>query len=203
MRTKPYSGVRAGKYRYYKHTICYSGVMYEEAGNYAFVDGQNLHLGTTKHPDEPWSVDLARLRVYLKEKYSVIKAFYYLGFVGESFNDLYEEIQSAGFILMFREHNPAMKSIKKGNVDTEIVFDCMRRIYKKEDFSKVVLVSGDGDYYRMVSFLREEGRLEKVLFPNHQASSLYNKKMRTHFCVNLSETDIRKKIMKDKKKRAT
>lgn len=104
---------------------------------------------------------------------------------------------------MFREHNPAMKSIKKGNVDTEIVFDCMRRIYKKEDFSKVVLVSGDGDYYRMVSFLREEGRLEKVLFPNHQASSLYNKKMRTHFCVNLSETDIRKKIMKDKKKRAT
>lgn len=25
--------------------------MYEETGNYAFVDGQNLHLGTTKHPE--------------------------------------------------------------------------------------------------------------------------------------------------------
>lgn len=117
-------------------------------GNYAFVDGQNLYLGTTKHPDDPWSVDLARFRVYLEQKYLVSKAFYYLGYVDELLNDLYEEIQAAGFILIFREHNPAMKSAKKGNVDTEIVFDCMKRLYKQENFNKVVLVSGDGDYYR-------------------------------------------------------
>lgn len=165
--------------------------------NYAFVDGQNLHLGTTKHPDQPWQVDLARFRVYLTQKYSVAKAFYYLGFVDESLNPLYEEIQAAGFILIFREHNPAMKSIKKGNIDTEIVFDCMRRLYKEEDFTKIVLVSGDGDYYRLVTFLHAEGRLEKVLFPNHNASSLYKKLTRKYF-DNLSKDDTKKKIGKRK-----
>jgi uncharacterized LabA/DUF88 family protein len=140
---------------------------------------------------------LARFRIYLEKKYLVTKAFYYLGFVDETLNPLYEEIQAAGFILVFREHNPAMKSIKKGNVDTEIVFDCMRRLYKKEPFDNVVLVSGDGDYYRMVSFLREEGRLEKVLFPNHNASSLYKSLTRKYF-DNLSNEDTKKKIAKRK-----
>lgn len=165
--------------------------------NIAFVDAQNLYLGTTKHPEYPWQIDLARFRVYLEKKYDVTKAFYYLGFVDESLNTLYEEIQSAGFILVFREHNPAMKSIKKGNVDTEIVFDCMHRLYRRDDFDKVVLVSGDGDYYRLVSFLCDEGRLKKVLFPNHNASSLYKKLTREYF-ANLSDKDTIKKIEKRK-----
>lgn len=164
-----------------------------EPHNLAFVDGQNLYLGTTKHPNTPWRVDLARFRIYLEKKYQVTKAYYYLGFVSDDRGDLYEEIQSAGFILIFREHSPAMKSVKKGNVDTEIVFDVMKAVYKKDDFDRVVLVSGDGDYYRMVSFLLEEGKLEKVLFPNHRASSLYNKITRKYF-DNLSNEDTKRKI---------
>ena len=142
--------------------------------NIAYIDGQNLHLATTKHPDSPWKVDLARFRIYLERKYNVDRAYYYLGYVSDELDDMYEEIQAAGFILRFREHNPAMKSIKKGNVDTEIVFDVMRSLYKKDDFEKVLLVSGDGDYYRMVSFLIDEDRLKKLLFPDRKrASSLY------------------------------
>lgn len=172
-----------------------------QQNNVAFVDGQNLHLGTRKHPTAPWCVDLARFRIYLQEKYNVTRAYYYLGFVSDELNDLYEKIQTAGFILRFREHNPAMQSIKKGNVDTEIVFDVMKSIYKSDDFNKIVLVSGEGDYYRMTRFLLEEGKLEKILFPNKNASSLYKKRMRTHFCINLSETDIQKKIgLKQKEK---
>jgi len=67
-----------------------------------------------------------------------------------------------------------MMSKKKGNVDTDIVFDIMKRIYKKEPFNKIVLVAGDGDYKMLVDFLIEEERFEKILFPNKQfASSLY------------------------------
>lgn len=46
--------------------------------NIAYIDGQNLYMGTTKR-DPVWLVDLARFRTYLREKYHVKKAYYYLG----------------------------------------------------------------------------------------------------------------------------
>ncbi len=163
--------------------------------NIAYIDGQNLFMGTTKR-DPSWRVDLSKLRIYLFRKYNVSKAYYYLGFVqdGEKFESLYEEIQSAGFILVFREHNSAMLGTKKGNVDSDIIFSIMKRIYRQEEFDKIVLVSGDGDYKMVVDFLIEEKRLEKVLFPKRKyASSLYKSIGSTHY-ADLSEPDVRKKI---------
>lgn len=165
--------------------------------NIAYIDGQNLYMGTTKREPE-WEVDLARFRVYLEKKYNVSKAYYYLGYVqdGATFEKLYEEIQSAGFILVFREHNSAMKGTKKGNVDADIIFSIMKRMYKQEKFDKVVLVSGDGDYKKLVDFLIEEGKLEKVLFPKQRyASSLYNS-IGEWYRADLSDQNTRKKIGK-------
>ena len=71
---------------------------------------------------------------------------------------------------------------KKGNVDSDIIFDIMKRIYQKESFDKIVLVSGDGDYKMLVDFLIKEGRFKKILFPNKNfASSLYKKITRVYF----------------------
>lgn len=172
--------------------------MEKERRNYAFIDGQNLYMGTAKREADPWKIDLVRFRVYLEQKYNVGKAYYFLGFVHEGNNDLYEEIQSAGFVLIFREHNPAMLGTKKGNVDTDIVFHIMKKLYKNESFDRVVLVSGDGDYKQLVDFLIEEGRLEKILFPDKgRASSLYKKITRKYF-DNLDKEDVRAKIGKRK-----
>lgn len=119
---------------------------------------------------------MVRFRVYLEQKYGITKAYYFLGYVQEERRDLYEEIQASGFVLIFREHNTAMLGKKKGNVDSDIIFSVMKKLYKKEDFQKVFLVSGDGDYKMLVDFLIEERRFGKVLFPNRQfASSLYKK----------------------------
>ena len=149
--------------------------------NIAFVDGQNLYLGTTKS-EKGGNVDLQRFRIYLHKKYNVEKAYYYLGCVNEEFQDLYDEIQEAGFILKFREHNTIMLGKKKGNVDSDIIFDIMKRLYKKEDFNKIVLVSGDGDYKPLVDFLIEEQKFKKILFPNRKfASSLYKKITRMYY----------------------
>jgi uncharacterized LabA/DUF88 family protein len=167
--------------------------------NLAYIDGQNLYMGTTKR-DLAWKVDLSKLRVYLEKKYHVTKAYYYLGFVqnGDNFESLYEQIQSAGFILVFREHNSAMLGTKKGNVDSDIIFSIMKRLYRKEEFDKVVLVSGDGDYKTLVDFLIEENKLEKVLFPDgKRASSLYKQITRQYF-DDLSNEGVRKKIEKEK-----
>lgn len=141
--------------------------------NYAFVDGQNLHLGTLENG---WGVDYLKLRTYLAEKYNVVEAHYFLGFVSNQEQDLYTNLQKAGFILDFREHSSALRGKKKGNVDCDIVFSVMKKLVEKEDFDKVIIVSGDGDYIKLVDYLVKKDKFEKILFPNEKfASSLYKK----------------------------
>lgn len=167
--------------------------------NIAYIDGQNLYMATIKR-DAPWRVDLSRFRIYLEKKYNVEKAYYYLGYVQDSerLEELYDEIQTAGFVLVFREHNSAMLGKKKGNVDSDIIFSIMKRAYKREDFGKIILFSGDGDYKMLVDFLIEENKFEKILFPDQKrASSLYKSITRKYF-DDLSKDDIRTKIEKRK-----
>lgn len=175
--------------------------MEKELQNIAYIDGQNLYMGTTKSSPR-WRIDLARFRTYLRRKYAVEDAYYYLGYVqtGEEYDRLYELIQKAGFILVFREHNSAMLGTKKGNVDSDIIFNVMKRLYYKEDFDKVILVSGDGDYKMLVDFLINEGRFEKILFPNKKyASSLYKSLEPKHFDY-LNSLAIKNKIEYQKRR---
>ena len=67
-------------------------------------------------------------------------------------------------------------------------------MYKKEDFNKIVLVSGDGDYKMLVDFLIEENKLKKILFPNKKfASSLY-KEIGWQYFDYLENKDVKRKI---------
>ncbi len=107
---------------------------------------------------------------------------------------MYDKVQKAGFILKFREHNPVMLGKKKGNVDSDIIFEIMKKLYLREDFEKIVLVSGDGDYKMLVDFLIEENKFAMLLFPNEKfASSLY-KKIKSDHKAFLEDSDIKKKI---------
>jgi len=159
--------------------------------NIAFVDGQNLYLGTK---EMNWKIDFGKFRTYLRDKYDVKEAYYFMGFVDDSQQDLYDNLQRDGFILSFREHSSAMKGKKKGNVDTDIVFSIMKRIVNEYDFNKIVLVSNDGDYKRMVDFLVNRGQFKKILFPNERyASSLY-KSLGSEYYDHLDKPDVKKKI---------
>ena len=163
-----------------KRPILQSHNMPQTEHNIAFVDGQNLYMGTRQGVPS-WKVDLAKFRAYLSEKYHVSTAYYFLGYLNESNEELYDEIQAAGFIIKFREHNTKMLGKKKGNVDSDIIFHVMKKMYKREEFGGIVLVSGDGDYKMLVDFLIEEGKFKKILFPNKEfASSLY-KTITRHF----------------------
>ena len=169
--------------------------------NYAYIDGQNLKMGTID-TNPSWQIDLRRFRVYLREKYNVKKAFYYMGYVidGAKYEKLYENIQEAGFILVFREHNSSMLGKKKGNVDTDIVLNVMKRTYLKEPFDKIVLVSGDGDYKALVDFLIEQNKFEKILFPNKKfASSLY-KQLEPKYFDYLNYPSVQHKIEYQKRR---
>ena len=163
--------------------------------NLAFVDGQNMHFGTTKCDEcakrlsielqkvnlsdctcgAAWEIDLAKFRIYLKENYQVSEAYYFLGNLQDRNEELYKEIQKAGFILVFKEHHNKAKSMKKGNVDTDLVFEVMKNMIDNPGFGQVVIVSGDGDYKKLVNYLISKNKFRKILFPNKKfASSLYN-----------------------------
>lgn len=171
--------------------------------NQAFIDGQNLHLGTTNAKNS-WKIDLPRFRIYLKEKYHVDKAYYFLGAVSDDQQKLYEAIQSAGFILTFREHHQSMIGKKKGNVDTDIVFMIMEKVAEKEKFNQVVLVSGDGDYIKMVKYLIKKGKFEKLLAPAKRSLSSLYKSLHPQYYNYLDDKAIKKKIeyKKSRKKNA-
>lgn len=161
--------------------------------NICFIDGQNLYLGTITS-NKPWVADLNKLRSYLSERYEIKKAYYYLGCVDQRNQDLYTQIQEAGFILVFREHNRTMLSIKKGNVDTDIVFDIMRNLIDNQELNKIILISGDGDYKKLIDFLIKKDKLLKILFPDgRNASSLYNT-IDNKFRLSLSKKNVKDKV---------
>ena len=174
--------------------ICYNNVM-----NQAFIDGQNLQLGTTK-ARPAWKIDLARFRIYLRDKYSVAKAYYFMGAFNPQHQDLYNALQEFDYILVFREHADSAISKKKGNVDTDVVFTVMKKLVEREEFNKIVLVSGDGDYWRMVDYLIEKGKFAKLLAPNKKSiSSLYKLRTPDIFRDYLDKDSIKKKIIYKKK----
>lgn len=161
--------------------------------NSAYVDGQNLYLGTCQG-NPPWFVDYRRFRMYLRDKYRVSKAFYYIGYKKKSEKKLYANLQSAGFILVFKPHTSSMVAKKKGNVDSDIIFDVMRSVADKSLRGKVVLVSGDGDYKRMTDYLAIHDKLKHILFPNRASASSLYKTSKSNTCSSLDEPDVRRKI---------
>ena len=170
--------------------------------NQAFIDGQNLTAGTTLS-DTPWRVDLCRLRKYLDRKYSVTKAYYFMGHYIEEQEKIYDVIQKAGFILIFRPHFPNSPSGKKGNVDTDIVFYMMRNFHEDESISKFYLISGDGDYFRTIDYLFRKEKLGRVLFPaRDKASSLYHKFNNSYYDF-LDKPSLKSKIELKEQKRGS
>ena len=148
--------------------------MKKTENNYAFIDSQNVHLSVKA---QGWDLDWRRFRVYLKFKYKVSKAFLFIGFV-ENNNKLYEKLQEAGFICIFKPTLEYADGTRKGNVDAELV---MHAILKKDEYEKAVVVTGDGDFYCLIEYLTEQDKLKQLLVPNqYRYSALLKRFAKKH-----------------------
>lgn len=127
--------------------------------NYAFIDSQNLNLSIQSLG---WKLNFHRFRVYLQDKYSVRKAFLFIGFVDGN-NELYTSLQEAGFILIFKPTLKYKDGTTKGNCDAELVLQTMIEF---PNYDKAVIVTGDGDFYCLVKYLSEKGKLSALMIPN-------------------------------------
>ena len=131
-----------------------------EANNVAYIDGANLHKGAEQLG---WDLDYRRLRVWLKEKYAVKQAYLFLGLIPK-YKSLYTDLQEKGFTLVFKEVTYGDDGKIKGNCDADIVVRAMRDSYENTS-DQAILVSSDGDYASLVSFLLEKGKIRVILSP--------------------------------------
>ncbi|PIX28833.1 MAG: hypothetical protein COZ65_03680 [Caldiserica bacterium CG_4_8_14_3_um_filter_35_18] len=89
---------------------------------YAFIDANNLHLGTTKGLG--WEVDYKKFMIWLEDKANVSDAYMFIGKI-EEHEKLYSHLQECGFILQFKPVSKSQDGQIKGNVDTDLVFQAM------------------------------------------------------------------------------
>jgi uncharacterized LabA/DUF88 family protein len=133
--------------------------------NYAFIDGQNLYLGT-RESNIP--LDYKKFRIYLKEKYKVEKAYLFIGYLSEN-KELYNFLKKQGYILKFKPVLLARNGqSQKGDIDADMAFNVMK--YYAE-YDRAVLITSDGDFDTLTSYLRKKNKLEAVLSPNKEKCS--------------------------------
>jgi uncharacterized LabA/DUF88 family protein len=152
--------------------------------NYAFIDSQNLNLGTQRMG---WKVDWRKFRQYLADQHGVTQAYMFIGYMAEN-ESLYNYMHELGFLVVLKptvdvtpteskdstddkdkEDKEKEKPIIKGNVDAELVLYAMKEL---PNYDKAVIVSGDGDFFSLVEYLEERGKLANLMTPNWQYSSL-------------------------------
>jgi uncharacterized LabA/DUF88 family protein len=139
---------------------------------YAFIDSQNLNLGVKS---SGWTLDFAKFRLYLKNKYSVEKAYLFIGQMAGQ-ESLYDRLQGMGYHLIFKpttEYKVDGKIVVKGNVDAELVLYAAAKVI--DQYNKAIIVSGDGDFYCLVEYLKERNKLLHVMVPNDKYSKLLRK----------------------------
>jgi uncharacterized LabA/DUF88 family protein len=150
--------------------------------NFAFIDNQNLNLGIQKLG---WKMDWRKFRAFLKDEYGVTSAYMFIGYMPEN-EDLYNQMHDAGYLVVLKptlemfktpvEGQPEKPEAKdenkpavKGNVDAELVLYAVKEM---PNYDKAVLISGDGDFFSLLEYLRDQGKLANLMVPNRQYSTL-------------------------------
>lgn len=156
---------------------------FKKSNAYAFIDSQNLNLGTQRMG---WKLDWRKFRQYLSDKHGVTHAYLFIGYMAEN-ESLYEYMHELGYLVVLKptvdisSQHPASdgkkdstkksedKHVVKGNVDAELVLYAMKEM---SNYKKAIIVSGDGDFFSLAEYLNQKGRLANILTPNWQYSSL-------------------------------
>lgn len=152
---------------------------------YAFIDSQNLNLGTNKDIHNKkgkriykgWQLDFKKFRIYLSDKFHVSKAFLFIGHISQN-KQMYQRLTSQGYNIIFKPTTKDELGKPKGNVDAELVLHSAAIEYPKYD--KAVIVSGDGDFYCLHQYLKSKKKLLRIIIPNSKSESSLLKKFQGH-----------------------
>ena len=143
-------------------------------GNYAFIDGTNLHL-TYYYLQQP--LNYQKLRNYLAKRHNVTTAYYFIGLI-EKRSGYYQELELYGYTMKFRRpvlhwvdpiicqrclHVVVSGGMKrKCDCDADMAFQIIEDI---NNYDKAVLISSDGDFDNVVKKLITLDKFKLVLAP--------------------------------------
>ena len=136
----------------------------KDINNYAFIDSQNLNLGIR---EQGWALDFRRFRIYLRDNYSIQKAFLFIGYVPEN-RGLYTVLQKEEFILIFKPTLTLPGGKVKGNVDEELVLYAMIEYY---NYDQALIITGDGDFACLIEYLMGKNKLLRLVVPDRNRYS--------------------------------
>ncbi len=145
--------------------------MSKKQNNHAYIDSQNLNLGVQSLG---WKLDYKKFRRYLAEKYGITTAYVFIGYIPQN-QDLYSSLQKNGYILKFKPVLSKRDGSHKGNVDADMVLEIVIDYYEKR-FDEALIVTSDGDFYSVVKFLYDRGKLNKVVSPYFETCSVLLRK---------------------------
>lgn len=177
--------------------------LHQQKGNYAFIDSQNLNLGTQK---VGFKMDWSKFLAMLQNKYHVKKAFLFIGYMPE-YEQMYNQLHELGYLIVLKptsevthvtkegdDHNTHSKTDDKeqrpaikGNIDAELVLYAMKEM---PHYDKAIIVSGDGDFLCLVEYLHEQGKLLHLMTPNWQ----YSKLLKTYEDYIIRLDNLRKQL---------
>ncbi len=131
----------------------------EKIWNYAFIDSQNVNLAIK---DQWWKLDWKKLRIYLKDKYKVEKAYLFIGYVPWN-TTLYQYLQEIGYICIFKPVMELKTWKTKWNVDAELVLHSM---IEYNNFWKSIIITWDWDFACLVEYFVKMNKLQRLIVPN-------------------------------------
>jgi len=125
---------------------------------YAFIDASNIIYGAKA---EGWFIDQKKLIQYLKNKFSVKKAFFYFG---KDKKDKKKEkflsrLRQFGYILRVKEIKRFGKRIK-ANCDVDLTMDML---LKEKEYDRAIVLTGDGDFAPLFRHLIFEKKKEIII----------------------------------------
>jgi len=157
--------------------------------SYVFIDAANYHYFLTKHN---WRIDWSRFKKFIGSHYKAIKFFYYEGITTKAHykdnhpaDSLQKFIEAKKLKLRFfkglkqlgfkvrekpvgRVYDATTGKFKhKCNFDVELTIDAIDNL---ENFDTAILCSGDGDFIKLLKYLKGKWKKTVVIAPSERLS---------------------------------
>jgi uncharacterized LabA/DUF88 family protein len=176
------------------------------------IDASNFKYYLWEHD---WSIDWSRFKAYFEALYTDIKFIYYEGFRSKAtFFDyqpdstlqefmearkkkleFFKNLKLLGFVvvtkLISRVYDRTEGKMKhKCNFDVEITIDAIDQINNYDEF---ILCSGDGDFVKLIKYLKGHKKRTVVIAPKKRLSNTLAKTSNRVIFLESLKTQIEKK----------
>ena len=120
-------------------------------------------------------------------------AYLFIGLIPDK-KDIYTKLQEAGYVLVYKQVTYDGTGKAKGNCDADLVLKVVRDFYEIK-YEQAILITSDGDYAGLVSFLIEKHALCSLISPSKKCSFLLRK-----LNMPLLYLDTKKGVLEHKEK---